>query len=95
MSDNGPHLSTGTFCPVGRFVRWDVLSPGRFVLKGLIVLKDLLYLRTYCPMGRFVRGTFCLRTFCLGTFSLVTFCLGTFGVCMVNKTLVGYTIDSY
>ena len=46
----------GTFCPLGRFVLWGVLSLGRFV-SG-----------TFCPLGRFVLGTLCLRTFCLGTF---------------------------
>ena len=51
----------GTFCPLGRFVLWDVLSLGRFV-PG-----------TFCPLGRFVPwdvlslGTFCLGTFCLCT----------------------------
>ena len=51
MLDNGPHLSLwdvlslGTFCPLGRFVPWDVLSLGPYVL-GRFVL------------GRFVLGCF-------------------------------------
>ena len=41
--DNGPYLSTGTFCPVGRFVLRDVLSLGRFFLWGV------WFLGTFCP----------------------------------------------
>ena len=36
--DNGSHWSTGTFCPVGRVVPWDVRSMGHCV-RG-----------TFCPL---------------------------------------------
>ena len=56
MLDNGPHLSFGTFCPLGRFVPgrfcpWEVLSLGRYVPWDVLSL------------GRFVLGRFVLGRF--------------------------------
>ena len=69
MLDNGPHLSRGTFCPLwlfvlgafcplGRFIPWDVLSLGTFCPLGRFV------------RGTFCLRTLCLRTFLLRTFCL-------------------------
>ena len=50
----------GTFCPLGRFVPWDVLSLGTFcpwdLMSWDVLSWDVLSL-----------GTFCLGTFCLCT----------------------------
>jgi hypothetical protein len=62
------------FCPHGRFVPMDVLSPwtyrpldvlsdGRFVPMDVLsdrrfVATDVLSPRTFCPYGRFVHGRF-------------------------------------
>ena len=46
MLDNGPHLSRGTFGPLGQFVPWDILSVVRFVPR------DVLSSGTFCPLGR-------------------------------------------
>ena len=63
-------LSLGTFCLLGRFVPWDTLSLGHFVLGTFYLLErfvlnwdlmsedvlswDVLSLGTFCPLGRFV-----------------------------------------
>ena len=75
-----------TFCPLGLFVPWDILSLGRFV-PGTLWLRTFC-LGTFCPwdilsLGRFIPGTLWLRTFCpwdvlsLGRFVTGTFCLFT------------------
>ena len=72
-------MSLGTFCPLGRFVPWDVLSLGRYV-PGML-----------CPLGCFVPGTFCLGTFCLRTFCLGTFCMCIISKAFITKN---FFIDS-
>ena len=68
MLDNGPHLSRGTFGPLGRFVPWDILSHGTFCPLGHFVRG------TFCPSGRFVQwdvlsvGRFVFGCFVLGRF---------------------------
>ena len=47
-------LDNGTYCPLGRFVPWDVLSMGRFVpwdvlSMGRLVPWDVLSLRRFVP----------------------------------------------
>jgi hypothetical protein len=65
-------LSLWTFCPFGRFVPLDVLSPRTFCPAGRFVPADILSLRTLC-LQLFCLQTFCLRTFCpYGRFVLGT-----------------------
>ena len=66
MLDNGSHWSTGTFCPVGRFVPWDVLSMGHCV-RGTFCPLDVLSVERFV-LGRFVLGRFVLGRFVLGRF---------------------------
>ena len=66
MLDNGSHWSTGTFCPVGRVVPWDVLSMGHCV-RGTFCPLDVLSVERFV-LGRFVLGRFVLGRFVLGRF---------------------------
>ena len=72
----------GMFCPLGRFVHWDILSLGTFCPLGHFVLGtfcpwDVLSLGTFCPWDLMSEDVLSWNVLSLGTFCLGMFCLCT------------------